>query len=267
MDILGKIIQHKKIEIAESKKLYPVALLEKSIFFQSDCVSLKRYLLREDKYGIIAEIKRKSPSKGLLNPYVDIERTSIGYMQAGASALSVLTDKNFFGGKNEDLIQARKFNFCPILRKDFIIDEYQILEAKSIGADVILLLANVLNKEEVKRLAAFAKNLGMEVFLEIREKEEFEVLCSSIDLVGINNRNLKDFSVDINHSFEWVKNIPDEFVKISESGISKPETVIELGKAGFRGFLIGEHFMKRSKPEKACTDFIRELKKIKTEQK
>jgi indole-3-glycerol phosphate synthase len=144
MNILDKIVAHKQQEVAERKSLYPVKLLEKSIYYESDIVSLKKYLLREDKVGIIAEIKRKSPSKGMLHEFVSVEQTSVGYMQGGASALSVLTDTEFFGGKNEDLTIARKYNFCPILRKDFTIDEYQIVEAKSIGADAILLIAAAL---------------------------------------------------------------------------------------------------------------------------
>src|ERR1041385_4589017 len=165
MDILEKIIAHKRKEVAERKSLYPVKLLEKSIYFSSPCVSLRKYLLRSDKVGVIAEFKRRSPSKGVINRYAPVERTSIGYMQAGASALSVLTDSEFFGGKSEDLSTARKFNYCPILRKDFTIDEYQIVEAKSIGADAILLLANVLDAKKVKAFAKFAKSLGLEVLL------------------------------------------------------------------------------------------------------
>jgi indole-3-glycerol phosphate synthase len=176
MSILTDIIAHKKKEVEERKSLYPVKLLEKSVFFQSPGVSLKKYLLRTDKTGIIAEIKRKSPSKGMINKYISVERTSIGYMQAGASALSILTDTEFFGGKNEDLITARKFNYCPILRKDFMVDEYQIVESKSIGADVILLLANVLDPVRVNELACLAKSLGMEVLLEVREAGELAAL-------------------------------------------------------------------------------------------
>ena len=174
MDILGQIIAHKKKEVEERKSLYPVKLLEKSIYFNSPVVSLKKYLLRKEMCGIIAEIKRKSPSKGIINQYVSIERTSIGYMQAGASALSVLTDTEFFGVKNEDLTIARKFNFCPILRKDFLIDEYQVIEAKSIGADAILLLANVNEPAQLKTLAKLAQSLNMEVLLEVRNKEELQ---------------------------------------------------------------------------------------------
>ena len=159
MDILEKIVAHKQKEVAERKSLYPVKLLEKSLYFQGKTVSLSEYLKREDKSGIIAEIKRKSPSKGDINPFVSVERTSIAYMQAGASALSVLTDENFFGGKSEDLTEARKFNFCPILRKDFTIDEYQIIEAKSIGADAILLIAAILDKKMALRVSRGRRQL------------------------------------------------------------------------------------------------------------
>src|SRR6187200_1712301 len=191
MNILDQIIEHKRKEVSERKELYPIKFLEQSIFFGSQPVSLKKYIQREDKSGIIAEIKRKSPSKGIINPHVSVERTSIGYMQAGASALSVLTDKNFFGGSNEDLTVARKFNFCPILRKDFTIEEYQIVEAKSIGADAILLIAGILNHAKIKSLSELAHSLEMEVVLEIRDESElYSALNEFTDIVGVNNRNL-----------------------------------------------------------------------------
>jgi indole-3-glycerol phosphate synthase len=266
MNILEEIVAHKKKEVAERKSLYPVKLLEKSIFFESQPVSLKKYLLRPDKVGIIAEIKRKSPSKGMINAYVSIERTSVGYMQAGASALSVLTDTVFFGGKNEDLTIARKYNFCPILRKDFVVDEYQIVEAKSIGADAILLIAAVLSPQQIQSLATFAHTLGLEVLLEVHDQEELDrSLPAPVDAIGVNNRNLKDFTVDINFSKELADSIPDEYVKVSESGISQAETIIELGKYGYKGFLIGETFMKSSRPEKACAELIEELWRLKQE--
>jgi len=263
MDLLDKIITQKHKEVAERKSLYPVKLLERSTFFESPTVSFKKYLLREDKVGIIAEFKRKSPSKGMINKYADVERTSIGYMQAGASALSVLTDTEFFGGKNEDLTTARKFNYCPILRKDFIIDEYQIVEAKSIGADVVLLLANVLNAAQIKQFGQFAKSLGLEVLLEVRDKDELQTVNEFVDAVGVNNRNLKDFSVNVSQSFELAKLIPSDFVKISESGINSAQTIIDLKDAGFNGFLMGETFMKNSRPEIACANFIKEVNALK----
>jgi len=263
MNILDKIIAQKQKEVAERKSLYPVKLLERSTFFESPTVSFKKYLLREDKVGIIAEFKRKSPSKGMINKYADVERTSIGYMQAGASALSVLTDLEFFGGKSDDLITARKFNYCPILRKDFIIDEYQIVETKSIGADVVLLLANVLSAEQIKHYAQLAKSLGLEVLLEIREEHELESINPFVDAVGVNNRNLKDFTVNVSQSFKLANLIPSEFIKISESGIDSAKTVVELSDAGFKGFLMGESFIKSNRPEKACSDFIKDVNSLK----
>ncbi len=262
MNILATIIEHKKKEVARRKELYPVKLLENSIYFQSPCVSLKKYLLRDDRYGIIAEIKRKSPSKGQINKYVDIERTSVGYMQAGASALSVLTDGEFFGGKNEDLITARKFNYCPILRKDFTIDEYQIIEAKSIGSDVILLLANVLEAQQIRQFTTLAHQLGMEVLLELRDEEELEKYGEDIDVVGVNNRSLKSFEVSLDQSYSFAKLLPANAVKVSESGIHAAADLIALKQVGFNGFLIGENFMKHSRPEQACANFIKQVSEL-----
>ncbi|MCH7401951.1 indole-3-glycerol phosphate synthase TrpC [Belliella kenyensis] len=258
MNILDKIIAHKKQEVAEKSSLIPVKLLEKSIFFQSEVVSMKSYVADPDRTGIIAEFKRKSPSKGVINASAKVEATSIGYMQAGASALSILTDQQFFGGNNEDLIQARKFNFCPILRKDFIIEEYQIIEAKSIGADCILLIAAALAPKRLEELANFAKSLGLEVLMEVHDADELQAsLNDALDLVGVNNRSLKTFEVSVDTSFDLVNNIPDQFVKISESGLSKPETLVELKKAGYSGFLIGENFMKSSRPHQAAYNFMK----------
>jgi len=263
MDILDQIVAHKRKEVEERKSLYPVKLLEKNIYFETPCVSLKKYLTRKDKVGIIAEIKRKSPSRGLLNEYISVEQVSIGYMQAGASALSVLTDTEFFGGTNEDLSIARKFNYCPILRKDFVIDEYQVVEAKSIGADAILLIAAILDKEQVKKLTALAHQLGLEVLFEVHTKDELgKNLNGLTDVIGVNNRNLKDFSVDFNHSLEIASVLPKETVKISESGISSPEVIHQLREAGYNGFLIGEFFMQNSRPGKVCSDFIKKIQAL-----
>lgn len=265
MTILDDIIAAKRKEVADRKSLYPVKLLEQSIFFSSPIVSLKKYLLRKDASGIIAEIKRKSPSKGMINAHLSIERTSIGYMQAGASALSVLTDNNFFGGSNEDLMIARKFNFCPILRKDFIIDEYQIIEAKSIGADVILLIAAVLTPAEIKQFTSFAHALGMEVLLEVHNAEEIQVnVDSGADAMGVNNRNLKTFHVSVDTSMHLANVIPDHYIKISESGIDNPQTILKLRDAGYQGFLMGQNFMQHSRPEEACKRFIATLTKLKS---
>ena len=265
-DILSKIVEDKKKEVEERKSLFPIKLLEQSIYFDTQTVSLKKYLLREDKQGIIAEVKRRSPSQGAINPYISVEKTSIGYMQAGASALSVLTDQKYFGGKNEDLVTARKFNFCPILRKEFILEEYQLLEAKSIGADAILLIAAVLSPTDIKRLSEFARSLGLEVLMEIHNEAELkDNLHDSIDIIGVNNRNLKTFAVDVNTSKELSPIIPDQYVKISESGISDPHTVLELKDHGFQGFLMGQNFMQHSRPEKACAQFVENLNQLSLE--
>lgn len=259
--ILDQILEHKRKEVDERKSLYPVKLLEQSLYFSSQPVSIRKYIRREDKSGIIAEIKRKSPSKGVINQYVSVERTSIGYMQAGASAISVLTDKQFFGGSNEDLTIARKFNFCPILRKDFTIDEYQIIEAKSIGADVILLIAAALDSKTIKSFTALAHTLGLEVLLEVHNKEELQAnLDAGADLVGVNNRNLKTFELSVEISKSLAPLIPDDVVKVSESGIESPETIRELRQVGYEGFLMGQNFMQHSRPEEACREFVKKLK-------
>jgi len=261
MNMLDKIIAYKREEVSQKKELYPIRLLEKSIYYSTVPVSLRKYLLREDKSGIIAEFKRRSPSRGDINKHASVERTSIGYMQAGASALSVLTDEHFFNGSNDDLKTARHFNFCPILRKDFVFDEYQIIEAKSIGADVVLLIAAVLAPDELKHLAKFTKEqTGMEVLMEVHAERELQShLNEYVDVVGVNNRDLDTFEVSIEHSRQLADRIPDEFTRISESGIDRPEAVAELKSYGYRGFLIGEYFMSHGRPERACAEFVEKL--------
>ena len=261
-NILDKIVAHKRTEVAERQALYPTQLLEQSIYFQTPTVSLSEYLRRPDRLGIIAEFKRRSPSKGDINPYVKVEDVSIGYMQAGASALSVLTDTAFFGGRNEDLIEARKFNYCPILRKDFIVDEYQIVEARSIGADAILLIAACLTSEEMQRLGRFAQSLGLEVLVEVHNRAEIDKLSDAVNVVGGNNRDLTTFTVDIRHSLELYPHLPAELVKISESGLNDPQAVVDLRHAGFEGCLIGEHFMREARPGQACRAFIQQVRRL-----
>ncbi len=261
-NILETIVAHKREEVAKRKELYPEKLLEQSIYFSTPTVSLSGYLQREDKSGIIAEFKRRSPSKGAINPYAKVEKVSIGYMQAGASALSVLTDEHFFGGKNADLTEARRFNFCPILRKDFIIDEYQIVEARSIGADAILLIAACLDKDRLHQLATFAKGLGLEVLVELHGPEELDKLSPLADIVGVNNRDLKTFEVSIQHSLKLFPQLPMGMVKISESGFNDPQAVVELKRAGFQGFLIGEYFMRADRPQQQCREFIQHVKRL-----
>lgn len=260
MNILDKIAQHKRKEVAQRKALYPTKLLEKSIYFDSPTVKMTDYLIRENASGIIAEFKRQSPSKGAINVYANPEQIPLQYMQAGASAVSVLTDQNFFGAKEKDLETARKFNYCPILRKDFMLDEYQIVEAKAMGADVILLIAKMISAEEVKQLAAFAKGLGLQVLLEVHNEAEISTNESAaVDLIGINNRNLDTFEVSIENSIRLAEMLPKELIKVAESGINDPKTVNLLKKEGFDGFLIGEHFMKDSEPGIKCQQFIKAL--------
>lgn len=256
MKTLNHIVEHKKKEVEQRKQLYPTQLLESSIYFESDPVSLQKYILRKDKSGIIAEFKKQSPSLGVINKYADIEKTSIGYMQSGASALSILTDSTFFGGKDQDLRIARKFNYCPLLRKDFIIDEYQILEAKSIGADAILLIASVLSKKEIHDLTCFAHQLKLEVLLELHGEEEIEKICPDADIIGVNNRDLKTMTTDIHHSIKMKAQLPSHSVLVSESGIQTPEDAFLLRKEGFHGFLIGTQFMKQAQPHESCREFI-----------
>ncbi|GIV33672.1 MAG: indole-3-glycerol phosphate synthase [Chitinophagales bacterium] len=260
MSILEEIRKHKIREVAERKELYPVKLLERSMYFKERPVSLRKYLLRKDLCGIIAEFKRQSPSRGVINRYARAAEVCHGYMQAGASALSVLTDTKYFGGSADDLQAARKFNYCPILRKDFILDEYQIIEARSMGADVVLLIAALLDKKEMHKLAKFAVSLGMEVLAEFHSHEELGKLNPYIQHVGVNNRDLKTFDVNLTTAYELAEHIPDDFIKIAESGIEEATTVFALRKAGYHGFLIGEYFMRQPDPAAACARFIQDVR-------
>ena len=259
--ILDTIIAHKRKEVASRRELVPVKLLETSLYFNSQPLSLRKYLLREGGSGLIAEFKRKSPSKGWINQYAPVERTTLGYMQAGAMALSILTDAEFFGGKNEDLTTARRFNFCPIVRKDFVVDEYQIIEARSIGADAVLLIAAVLTPAEIDSLGRLARSLGLEVLLEVHDGEELarSANADAVNLIGVNNRNLHDFSLSLDTSMALAEAIPQEFVKISESGISTAQAIGQLREAGYRGFLLGEAFMRHARPEHACAALVQEI--------
>ena len=261
MNILEKIIAHKRIEISENRLNMPIHKLEKREFFNRPVISLSKSLLDENSTGIIAEFKRQSPSRGVINANADVANVTTAYANYGAAALSVLTDINFFGGSNVDLERAR-VNKIPILRKDFMIDEYQIVEAKAIGADVILLIAACLTPAQVKQLAAFAKSLGLEVLLEIHNAEELEHICDECDVVGVNNRDLKYFTVDVNQSLELSDKIPANKVKISESGITDTDTIHMLRSAGFKGFLIGENFMRETDPAVAFASFVKHLKTL-----
>lgn len=260
MNILDKIVARKKEEVKEAKQNQSIKDLESKAAFSRNTYSLKDFLTDPNKTGIIAEFKRKSPSKGIINNNVTVEEVTTGYATAGASALSVLTDKDFFMGHEEDLITARKVNEIPILRKDFMVDEYQIIEAKSIGADIILLIAACLTAKEITDFAKLAKSLGLSTLLEVHSQEELDFSINPyIDVVGVNNRNLKDFTVSIDTSLQLAQTIPSDFLKISESAISNPETIKTLKKAGFNGFLIGENFMKTLNPGKSMEEFVKLL--------
>lgn len=262
MNKLQEIVLEKRKQVEEDKKQFPVEMLEQSIYFNRKCASLTEYITRDDKSGIIAEIKKKSPALGAINPEIKVESLVKSYTQAGASALSVLTDMKFFGGNNSDLISARENTSCPILRKDFVIDQYQVIEAKSIGADVILLIAAILTKEEIKLFTDLAHKLGMEVIMEVHAEKELEKVYDKVDVMGVNNRNLETMKIDISTSKSMAKLISDGFIKISESGIESPEIVLELKQLGYNGFLIGSYFMKHADPGKACAEFIQQINKL-----
>jgi indole-3-glycerol phosphate synthase len=259
MNILDTIIAYKKEEVKKDKSLTSVAELESMPFYSALTYSLKKSLSNPSGTGIIAEFKRKSPSKGVFNKDARVEVITKTYADQGAAGLSILTDNEFFGGHEEDLEKAR-INKIPILRKDFIIDEYQLTESKAIGADVILLIAACLSIQRVKELAVAAKRLNLEVLLEIHNEAELNHICDEVDIVGVNNRDLKDFTVDINRSIELSNKIPPGKIKISESGISDTSTIALLKKHGYRGFLIGETFMKEPDPAIAFASFIQKLK-------
>lgn len=254
MNILDKIIAHKLKEVAIAKTVQSIGQLEKTPFFGSDTYSLCHALTGKNATGIIAEFKRKSPSKGLFHDNIQASAITEAYTKYGATGLSILTDASFFGGNNKDLIDSRA-NKIPILRKEFIVDPYQIIEAKSIGADVILLIAACLTRQQVVEYSKLAQSLQMEVLLEIHTPDELAHICDSIDMVGVNNRNLKDFTVDINRSLELYHQIPSGMIAISESGISE-QSILTLKAAGFKGFLMGERFMRTNDPAKSFRDFI-----------
>jgi indole-3-glycerol phosphate synthase len=260
MNILDKIVANKRLEIAAAKALISIAELENSEFFGRGCYSFREFLLMPERTAIIAEFKRKSPSKGIINDKVSIAEVTSGYAAAGASALSVLTDTQFFMGERADLIAARRANTIPILRKDFMVDEYQVLEAKAWGADIILLIAAILSPAEIQQLASLAKSLGLNVLLEVHNLEELQrSINPDLDAIGVNNRNLADFTVSVETSFKLAGHIPAEFLKVSESAISNTDTIKQLKAAGFNGFLIGENFMKEANPGTAMRGFVEGL--------
>jgi len=260
MSILDTIVAHKKKEVESAKKNVSYTSLEESDYFHREALSFKDFLLDPNRTGIIAEFKRKSPSKGIINDKVSVEKVTAGYAAAGASALSVLTDRQFFMGRKIDLLRARKVNNIPILRKDFMIDEYQVIEAKALGADIILLIAAILTPAQIRQLSSLAKSLGLNVLLEVHNLEELQrSIVPTLDAIGVNNRNLADFTVSVETSYQLAEHIPSEFLKISESAISNPDTIKQLKKVGFNGFLIGENFMKQADPGAAMQEFVEKL--------
>lgn len=261
MNILDKIIQDKKREVALKKSIIPMEQLEASILFNSRTKSLSK-MLQNSASGIIAEHKRRSPSKQTINNSFSVEEVVLGYQNAGVCGISVLTDNKYFGGSLDDLLLAKASVSVPLLRKEFVVDEYQILEAKAFGADAILLIAAVLDPKQIKKLSEFAQSLALEVLLEVHNLEELEQsIMPSLDMIGVNNRNLKTFEVSLENSINLASHIPDNFVKISESGISDVSSIKTLQGFGYNGFLIGETFMKTENAGKSCQKFISELLK------
>ena len=260
MNILDQIIASKRREVALKKSVVSVAQLENAELFNKKTNSLSKSITNLP-FGIIAEHKRRSPSKATINNSFSVEEVVKGYENAGASGISVLTDMHYFGGSLEDLLLARATVQIPLLRKEFIVDEYQLLEAKAFGADAILLIAAVLSKQEIKQLSEFAQSLALEVLLEVHNQEELEKsIMPSLDLIGVNNRNLKTFEVSLQNSIGLQNHIPNDFVKISESGLTSTEDIKLLKSYGFQGFLIGENFMKTNDPGKSLEQFINQLK-------
>jgi len=261
MNILDKIIADKEIEVKLRKKLIPIEQLEQSVLFDRETISLSQRL-KNSSSGIIAEHKRRSPSKSVINQGLNVYDVAKGYEKAGVCGMSVLTDGKYFGGSLDDLLNARATCKLPLLRKEFIIDPYQIVEARAYGADVILLIAAILSKDEIKYYSELAQSLNLEVLLEVHnEKELKKSLIESINMIGVNNRNLKTFEVSLDTSIQLSTLIPNDFVKVSESGISNIESIKKLQQYGYEGFLIGENFMKTDNAGKCAKEFIETLEK------
>lgn len=256
MSILDQIVADKKIEVARRKSLFPVSYWEASPLFERKCISLSTRL-KTSRSGILAEHKRRSPSKPNINSRLSVSEVASGYENAGVCGMSVLTDGKYFGGSLDDLVIARATTQLPLLRKEFIVEEYQLFEAKAHGADLILLIAAVLTRAQIQQLSTAAQRLGLEVLLEVHNQEELEKsLMPSLDLLGVNNRNLKTFSVSLDTSRHLADQIPNDFVKVSESGISEVASIQELQTYGYQGFLVGENFMKTDRPGEAAQHFI-----------
>ena len=260
MNILDKITKDKRIEVHLRKNLIPIKQLEQSVLFERETISLAKKL-KESDTGIIAEHKRRSPSKQVINHDLNVFDVAKGYEDSGVCGMSVLTDGKYFGGSLDDLLTARASCNLPLLRKEFIIDEYQIIEAKAHGADVILLIAAILTRDEIKRFSELAKKLQLDVLLEVHNEEELKKsIMPSLDMLGVNNRNLKTFEVSLEISKQLSELIPNDFVKVSESGISTIDAIKTLRPYGYKGFLIGENFMKTNHAGESAKQFIKDLK-------
>ena len=261
MNILEKIATFKREEVKSRKKMNPVNILERSVFFNRRMPSFYNALAKPIP-SIIGEFKRKSPSMGVINPSADIKKVALGYQDAGIAAMSVLTDEEFFGGKNSDLQDVAALLKIPLLRKDFIVDEYQVVEAKSMGAGAILLIASILSKKEVDNLSGMALNLGMDVLFEIHDLVDLDKISQNIKIVAVNNRNLKTFKVSMDNSNELFQYLPQDCLKVAESGFQTYEDVRHLYYKGYNAFLIGESFMKSEEPWKSAELFINNLKSV-----
>jgi indole-3-glycerol phosphate synthase len=260
MNILQQICTQKRLEVEQQKRDLPLEYLQRFYDLTGHRpLSFKQALL-DSPTGIIAEFKRKSPSKGWINPDAVARDVVQAYAEAGAAAISLLTDTPFFGGRFYDFKKARRaVDSIPFLRKDFLVDDYQVHQSKALGADAILLIAACLTPQEVSRMASLAHALGMEVLLEIHSESELDFITDAVDVVGVNNRDLTRFVTDIAISMQLADKIPAEFVRISESGLSETQTLVRLRQSGYRGFLMGENFMKTPDPGRALADFIRAL--------
>lgn len=259
-DILSEIIANKRIEIESQKRAISVGQLSEGIGDIPSPRSMKQ-AVSSSTTGVIAEFKRRSPSKGWIKENARPEEIIPAYEAAGASAISILTDEMFFGGTLRDIRTVRSLVNLPILRKDFIIDEYQLYQARIVGADAVLLIAAALEQAQCRDLAEKAHELGLEVLLEIHSADELPYIYKDIDMVGINNRNLGSFHTDVANSFYLAEQLPKDTVLVSESGISEPETVSKLRDAGFRGFLVGETFMRTEVPADTLKEFLSEINK------
>jgi indole-3-glycerol phosphate synthase len=259
MNILERIVAAKKTETETRKKIRPVNELERSALFAKPVLSFFDSLNKKEP-SVIAEFKRKSPSKGIINNNADVEQVAPGYFSAGVSAMSILTDKEFFGGSEGDLEKVAKLSLLPLLRKEFIIDEYQVIEAKSIGASAILLIGSILTREQIKNLSMLAFSLGMEVLFEIHDIADLDKMNPDIRIVGVNNRNLNTFKVDRSNSINMLSHLPKGCIKVAESGFESPEEVKMMFSEGYNSFLIGEKFMRSDDPGKSAALFISALK-------